>query len=131
VEYLLKTFYSADALADVMNNGQQEFILLYDEGSPKGFASFGARGDGVFKLYKLYVLPATHGNGYGRALVEEVKRRVKQRADEKKPCVLDLNVFRGNPALKFYEKLGFTIIGEVNEPVGKFFFEDYVMRIEL
>ena len=132
VEYLLKAFYSREALANAMSNGLQEFILLYDEGMPKGFASYGGhpRDAGVFKLHKLYVLPATHGKGYGRALVEEVKERAKKRNVESN-CFLELNVYRGNPALKFYEKLGFVIVGEVNEPVGEFFFEDYVMRIEV
>ena len=133
IEYLLKTFYSQEALTKAIVNGQQEFILLYDDGLPQGFASYGKhpRDRGVFKVYKLYVLPATHGKGYGRALLEEVKERVKKRAVEGTSCHLELNVYRGNPALKFYEKMGFAIIGEVNEPIGEFFFEDYVMRIVL
>jgi GNAT superfamily N-acetyltransferase len=124
VEYLLK---------NVMSSGEQEFILVWDEGQAKGFASFGslALKPGVIKIHKLYVLPAIHGKGYGRGLLEEIKRRVRANVGPGSPRQLELNVYRRNPALTFYEKMGFSIIGEVNEPVGEFFFEDYVMQLSL
>jgi GNAT superfamily N-acetyltransferase len=133
IEYLLKTFYSQEALAKVISHGEQEFILVDDDETAKGFASYGSlpQKPGVIKIHKLYVLPATHGKGYGRGLLEEIKRRARGLLGLGTKCQLELNVYRGNPALKFYEKMGFSIIGEVNEPVGEFFFEDYVMRLTL
>lgn len=132
IEFLLKMFYSKDALSAAMDDGTQEFILALDDDQAVGFASYGERADvqGIFKLHKLYVLPATHGKGTGAGLVDEVKQRVRRRTPSGSGCVIDLNVYRGNPARGFYEKLGFRIIAEVNEPVGKFFFEDYLMRME-
>jgi GNAT superfamily N-acetyltransferase len=132
IEFLLETFYSTSALSKSIKGGDQEFILLHDDGVPQGFASFGEHPSkkSTYKLFKLYVLPSTQGKGYGRALIEEVKSRVIMRSHGL-ASELELNVYRGNPARRFYEKIGFVVIEEVNEPVGDFFFEDYVMTLTL
>jgi ribosomal protein S18 acetylase RimI-like enzyme len=93
-----------------------------------GFAAFGPRPENqnIFKLHKLYVLPTAHGKGYGKSLIDEIKRRML----EKKITTLDLNVNRYNPARFFYEKLGFRILREEDVPVGPYFMNDFVMRID-
>ena len=45
--------------------------------------------------------------------------------------MLDLNVNRHNQAQEFYKKLGFKIIREEDVPVGQYFMNDYVMRLNL
>jgi ribosomal protein S18 acetylase RimI-like enzyme len=44
--------------------------------------------------------------------------------------VLDLNVNRNNQAKHFYEKIGFNVIREEDIPIGPYWMNDYVMRIE-
>ena len=44
---------------------------------------------------------------------------------------LDLNVNRYNKAKSFYEKMGFNVAYEEDIPIGKYWMNDYVMRIEL
>jgi hypothetical protein len=56
---------------------------------------------------------------------------VKQQVDGQNAMALDLNVNRFNPAQHFYKKLGFKIIGEEDVPIGQYFMNDYVMRLEL
>jgi ribosomal protein S18 acetylase RimI-like enzyme len=129
IRYMLDAIYSQTALEKVMKNGSQTFLLLYDGKEAQGFASFGPKNDHshIVKLHKLYVLPQTHGKGYGRLLVEEVKQRLLAQTI----YTMDLNVNRFNKARAFYEKVGFKVIGEEDVPVGPYWMNDYVMRLEI
>jgi ribosomal protein S18 acetylase RimI-like enzyme len=128
IAYMLDKIYSGEALAYVIKEKSQEFILLSDVEGPQGFAAFGPRKENpiVFKLHKLYVSPENHGKGYGRILIEEIKSRLTDLGIS----TLDLNVKRDNPAKTFYEKIGFSIIGEEDIPLGPYVLNDYVMRLE-
>ena len=125
---MLDYIYSTRMLTEVMTDGSQTFILLADERGPQGFASYGARKDdaSIYKLHKLYVLPENHGKGFGRMLIDEVKKRIKTTGIS----TLDLNVNRHNPAKTFYEKLGFKIVYEEDVPIGPYFMNDFVMRLK-
>jgi diamine N-acetyltransferase len=129
IRYMLDAIYSTEALKNAMENGSQSFIILQNENGVQGFASYGSRVDepGVYKLHKLYIHPANHGKGYGKLLIDEVKKRML-----KARCyTLDLNVNRHNPAKSFYEKIGFRIIREEDVSIGPYWMNDYVMRLEL
>lgn len=129
IEYMLANIYSISSLEKVIQDGSQQFLLIYDENGPQGFASYGPRAGepGVYKLHKLYVLPENHGKGYGKSLIDEIKRRLQA----KKAAYLDLNVYKKNPALKFYERIGFLILREEDIPFGPYTLYDYVMRMKL
>lgn len=129
IRYMLDTIYGPETLRSVMISGDQKFFLLLDEERTMAFASYGLKKNepGVYKLHKLYVLPGSHGKGYGRALVEETSRRVKKAGGR----FVDLNVNRDNPAKAFYEKLGFRIIRVEDVPIGPYWMNDYVMRLEV
>lgn len=126
--YMLDTIYSAGTLQQTMNDGSQRFILLYEHHVPQGFASYGQRQEDprIYKLHKLYVLPATQGKGFGKRLIEEIKDRLRLKSVH----TLDLNVNRYNAAKSFYEHLGFKVIGEEDIPVGPYWMNDYVMRLQ-
>lgn len=126
---MLDTLYDAKALQRCMHDGSQKFLLIKDKQKFHGFASFGARQEeaGVFKLHKIYVLPNSHGKGYGSLLIEEIKRQLLEQGIS----TLDLNVNRKNPAKNFYQKLGFKIIREEDIPIGQYWMNDYVMRLKL
>lgn len=128
IRYMLDNIYSESSLRHAIENDHQKFLLLYENNFPHGFASFGIRPDApdVHKLHKIYVLPEDQGKGYGKKLIEEVIRLIKQ----KDLHILDLNVNRYNPAKAFYEKMGFRIIREEDIPIGPYWMNDYVMRIE-
>jgi GNAT superfamily N-acetyltransferase len=128
IRYMLDKIYSVGVLTQAMTDGSETFILLHDETAPQAFASFGVRMEdpSIYKLHKIYVLPENHGKGYGKMLVEEVKNRIRK----KNIFTLDLNVNRFNPALTFYEKMGFKILREEDIPIGPFWMNDFVMRLE-
>lgn len=125
---MLNTIYSEATLKRAMESEEQKFLLLFENHSPHGFASFGVRTEdpNIHKLHKLYVLTQDHGKGYGKKLIYEVVDQIKAKGMH----VLDLNVNRFNPARSFYEKLGFRIIKEEDIPFGEFWMNDYVMRLE-
>jgi ribosomal protein S18 acetylase RimI-like enzyme len=129
LNYMLKTIYDSATLTSVMRNGTQQFLLLKDNEGFQGFVSFGARPEDphIFKIHKLYVLPENQGKGYGTILIHEVKKRMCARGIMK----LDLNVNRFNPAQYFYRKLGFRVLREEDIPIGPFWMNDYVMRLEI
>ena len=128
IRYMLDTIYSLETLLEDMELNKQEFLVLEEQQRPVGFASFSERQEepGVFKLHKIYVLPETQGKGYGVRLIEEVKEIIATRASR----TLDLNVNRYNRAKTFYEKLGFKVIREEDIPIGPYWMNDYVMRLE-
>jgi diamine N-acetyltransferase len=129
LSYMLNAIYSEQALTKVMNDQSQIFMLLRDGGGAVGFAAYGPKEHEpqTVKLHKLYVIPGMHGKGYGKFLIDEVR----QRAIKAGMKHLDLNVNRFNPAKNFYEKLGFTVIKEEDVPVGPYWMNDYVMRLNL
>lgn len=125
VDYMLKLFYSDEALTELISANNQEFVILQD-GVDQGFAAFSKREEQpeVYKLNKLYLLPESKGKGYGRVLMEEVESRVKARGGK----VLELNVNRYNESQHFYRKMGFEIAYEEDIAVGPYWMNDFVMR---
>jgi ribosomal protein S18 acetylase RimI-like enzyme len=128
VNYMLENIYGEDNLREGMKNGEK-FLLIRDKNTPLGFVSFNTWKEkpSAWKIHKLYVLPENHGSGYGRRLLNEVFDRARNAGI----TTIALNVNRHNPALAFYERLGFTILREEDIPIGEYWMNDYVMTIDL
>lgn len=129
IRFMLGKLYDVAVLREQIRTGEQQYIIIRLDGNPSGFAAYSPRQDepSAFKLHKLYVLPASHGKGLGRKLVDEVARRARAAG----AYALDLNVNRQNPALSFYGKYGFRVIREEDIPIGPYWMNDYVMRLDL
>ncbi len=125
--------YSEAALKDQMSESAHTFLMAeLADGTVVGFASYGelagaAESSGVkrlAKLYKLYLLPELKGKGYGSALINAVIARCEQSGCDQ----LCLSVNRGNPAVAFYQRQGFSVLKEEDIEVGPGFVRhDYVM----
>jgi len=127
---MLNMMYSHVSLQQQVKDQQHTFIIAYDEEVPVGFAAYFQKDDtpGIFRLDKLYVLTDQHGKGVGKKLIDHIISAIKPLGASK----LDLTVNRNNKSLSFYQKLGFTITGEINKPIGEgFFMDDYVMTLTL
>jgi diamine N-acetyltransferase len=129
IRYMLDAIYNVSDLSYVIRYGTQKFLLLKDNQDFAGFVAFGPREEDstIFKLFKLYVLPTYHGKGYGKLLLNEVISRIRVQNIK----TLDLNVNRYNPAIDFYKKAGFTIIRKEDVPIGPYWMNDYVMRMQI
>ena len=125
LEYMLRLIYSPEALKQQMEMHHQFLIAELAE-EPVGYASYSAiTNDGAFKLHKLYVLPELHGKGLGKALLDFITGEIVNLGG----TTLLLNMNRQNNAKKFYERNGFTIIGEEDIDIGNnYFMNDYVME---
>lgn len=127
ITFMLDKMYAEDSLKQQFNDGNT-FLILYDNGSPKGFAAFSKTDiDKSYKLQKLYLHPDQQGKGAGKQLIEFVENAVKKLGAE----TLILNVNRGNKARYFYEKVGYQIIEEIDIPYFQFIMDDYVMSKSL
>jgi ribosomal protein S18 acetylase RimI-like enzyme len=129
IEYMLHRIYSTAALTELFDHGSQLFRILLENVEAKGFLAYGPREQdpSVYKIHKLYVLPETQGKGFGRMLIDDVKKRVLA----ERIFVLDLNVNRFNPAKSFYERMGFYVLREEDVPIGPYWMNDFVMRLLL
>jgi diamine N-acetyltransferase len=124
IDYMLEYMYSPASLQKQMNNGSQ-FIFVYDEEEPVGFAAYLSKGGGIYKLDKIYILPSQQGKGTGRFVIDYIIAEVKKEG----ATALQLQVNRDNKAKSFYEKLGFVEIDYRDFDIGNgYFMNDYVME---
>ena len=124
ISYMLDMMYSEASLEKQMAEGCQ-FVIVYDEDIPVGFASYQEITPAVFKLHKIYVLVSQQGKGTGRFLLDHVVNAAQERGGSS----LQLQVNLNNKAKNFYEKLDFTVIDQVNIDIGNgYFMNDYIME---
>lgn len=124
ITYMLNMMYSEQSLAKQMKD-QHEFIIVDDGNEPVGFASFSLTEPGIYKLHKIYMLPAMQGKGAGKFVIGEIIKAIARKGGR----ALQLNVNRNNKAKDFYEKLGFTVIREEDIDIGNgYFMNDYIME---
>ena len=128
INYMLENMYSENALKEQMR-GDIKFILVKRDNETVAFAGYSIEygSDPVFNIHKIYVLPSEQGKGTGKNLIEYLSNLAK---DLNIPQV-ELNVNRANPALGFYQKMGFQILESVDIPYHKFVLNDYVMGKEV
>jgi GNAT superfamily N-acetyltransferase len=128
IDYMLDMMYSDSALAK-QTSLQHQFLLIKENGQPLGFASYSPKDAGnasVFRLHKLYVLPDQHGKGLGKQLLAYIKNEITPLGAQ----VLELNVNKKNPAVGFYQKMGFKVEREMILDIGNgYVMDDYVMSL--
>ena len=127
IEYMFDRLYSFEALENSISVGHHQFLLLFSERQPVGFASVSEERPKYFKLHKIYVLPSSQGTGAGKYLIGEVEKYVLSQGGEK----LSLNVNRFNKAKTFYEKMNFNVIRQEDIPIGPYWMNDYVLEKQL
>ena len=128
IKYMLKWMYNLKQLEQNFDNGH-EFIVLTEQEENIGFASFEIRNEKSYiRLHKLYVNPKQHHKGSGRKLLEFIYSV----GHEHKFNSLDLFVNRTNPAVNFYQKIGFEIEESVDLDIGNgYFMNDYRMKMKI
>ena len=127
IEYMFEKIYSYDALKKSMLEDKQQFLLLYSEGAPIGFAAVSEAGPAQYKLQKIYLLPSSQGTGAGKYLLKSAEDYVKSLGGNK----MILNVNKYNQAKSFYEKMNYKVIREEDIPIGPYWMNDYILEKEL
>ncbi len=127
IEFMLEKMYSPSSLVNQLNEGAQ-FLVLYNQTEPVGFASYQVITPTRCKLHKLYVAISEQGKGGGGFLMNYIIALCKQKGAQ----FLELQVNRQNKAVSFYEKLGFYKRETADFDIGNgFFMNDYIMQIDL
>ena len=129
LDYMLEKMYSKESLASQFSSGNL-FILIKNDNEIVGFASWSSTDQqkGIYHLQKIYVLPSEQGKKTGSKLLDYIIDDILCKSGK----YLRLNVNRHNVARYFYEKLGFSIIEEVDIPIGNnYFMNDFIMEKEL
>ena len=125
IDYMLDMMYSEVSLKKQITEGAQ-FILVYDDNEPVGFASFQEISPSIYKLHKIYILASQQGKGTGKFVIEKIIERIKTAG----ATALQLQVNRNNKAKSFYEKLGFVEIDKIKLDIGNgYFMDDYIMEL--
>jgi len=128
IDYMLEMMYSEASLKKQMTEDACQFIIVYEDGNPVGFASYREEGAQRWKLNKIYVLQNQQGKGTGKYVINYIIEEIKK----KNANSLFLQVNRYNNAKAFYEKLGFMEIDFINLDIGNgYFMNDYVMEKKL
>src|SRR5687768_1594650 len=78
IDYMLEVMYSPSSLEKQMKEGAQ-FLFVYDEKEPVGFASYQEMEPGIYKLHKIYVLPSHQRRGLGRFVIDHIMNEIQQR----------------------------------------------------
>lgn len=130
IAHELRRVYSDEPLNTLMTEGER-FLMAESGHKVLGFASYRITEDGdgpSGKLEKLYLMPELKGKGHGKALVSAVIELTSEAGCRE----LLLCVNRANPSVRFYQRMGFTILREEDVEVGPGFFRnDYLMRLPL
>ena len=129
IQYMLARMYSLATLESNAILGH-EFYTFQLHGNRIGFTSLQPNfpRSGFLRLHKIYLLEAFQGKGHGKEMMEHVYQCAYQHNLFK----ISLNVNKANPALKFYQSLGFEIVAEEKIDIGNgYFMDDYMMETKL
>lgn len=129
IAYMLEMMYNLKSLQEQVEQRGHVFLLAEDEGGFVGFASYECHyKKETTKIHKIYVMPTGQGKGVGRCLISEIAGMAAESGDR----LLQLNVNKHNPAIQFYEKLGFRKVGDECIPIGSgFVMDDVVMELDI
>ena len=123
--YMLDKMHSIDALTKLIDDDHQ-FIIPYEDDIAIGYACYKIYPAKV-RIEKLYVLSDQHKKGIGKMMIDHIIEKTSPYTN-----IIELNVNRQNNAVNFYKRIGFTIVKEVDIPIGEgYFMNDYVMRLTL
>lgn len=130
IDYMLDLFYSEEALTENLNKKSHHFILVHDDSTCIGFASYEHNylDKNKTRLHKIYLLPEAQGKGAGKLLIDTIENMAKVNHSE----AISLNVNKFNKALSFYQKNGFEIVSEEDIELDfGYLMEDYKMEKQL
>lgn len=126
IDYMLAHGYAHEALAKFVREPGAGIAIARAGGEAVGFAAWYRPDEPeTTKLDKLYVLPARHGQGIGRALIAHVEAAA--RVDGARTVILNVN--KGNAAsIAAYRACGYaTRAACVVDIGGGYVMDDYVM----
>ena len=125
VDYMVARFQTAEAMQSQIDEGYEYFqIRLGADNIGYAAIRFDAPDARLF-ISKLYLLAAHRKSGAGRKSLD----CIEQIARERGATHLWLTVNKGNPSVRAYERLGFSIVEAIVMDIGGgFVMDDYRME---
>ncbi len=132
--YVLENFSPAQIETE-LNDTDSTFFIAELNDKAVGYAKLREnstidclKNENAVELHRIYILERAKGKGVGGRLLN----RCFEMAQSKGYKTIWLGVWEQNStALKFYKKLGFVKVGELEFPYGKTVGTNYVLKIEL
>lgn len=132
--YVLENFSRAQ-IEDELNNRDSTFFIAELNGKAVGYAKLRENSkveclesDDAIELQRIYILEKAKGKGVG----DELMKRCFTAARTKCCKTIWLGVWERNlAAQKFYEKLGFEKVGELQFPYGDTVGTNFVLKMDL
>lgn len=130
LDYMFEMMYAPENILKQMNELHHEFFIVYKDDVPSGYFSIEQVDENLYHFQKIYSLPALHGSGIGRFIIEQGVNYLK--SIHPGPFTVELYVNRENPAVGFYKHVGFYEYATRDEPIGGgYYMNDYVMRLDV
>ena len=128
VDYMLRNFQSASAIANEINIINNHYYLLYRDEEPVGYVGIKLETQSIF-LSKIYVLSSERGKGIGNLAITFIR----ELAISNNLCKIALTVNKDNHyTVAAYKRIGFKITGEICTDIGEgYVMDDYQMTLEL
>jgi GNAT superfamily N-acetyltransferase len=128
--YMFDMMYSLNNLRIQMEELHHQFFIILADGIPSGYLSIEKVEEDLFEFQKVYSLPALHGSGIGRYIIEQGISYLK--SIHPGSFTIELNVNRENPAYGFYKHMGFYQYATRDFHIGNgYYMNDYIMRMEV
>ena len=123
--------FSTENIENIIKENPSRLIIAYQNRNPIGVAEIiydstcPIRKIPVPELSKLYVLERFYGKGIGFGLMNEAEKEVRKNGFTE----FNLEVYINNArAIAFYERQGYTSIGNVDFPMESNTYENLVMN---
>jgi ribosomal protein S18 acetylase RimI-like enzyme len=125
IDCMLREIYDPEFISKQIRVGIA-FAIAEVNRKPVGFTSFMPKENesAIYRIEKLYILPEYQGLGIGKKMLKYVEKIAKTKAY----TILELNVNRNNPAINFYEKVGFKITRKIDISYHNFILNDFIMQ---
>ena len=131
IEYMMDWMYSETNLHKQMTEDGHTYYLAFLNGTPAAYLSIQPKGEHIYHLQKIYVLPSYQGMKLGKQLFMQAIQAIKELHSA--PCQMRLNVNRGNTkAIHFYLHMGMYKASEGDFDIGHGFqMNDYIMALDI
>ncbi len=130
MEYMMEWMYSPENLRKQVEEEGHVYFIAYLDGEICGYLSVQQQDADLFHLQKIYILPTFQGKGVGGYLFDQAIAYIRR--IHPTPCLMELNVNRGNKAIQFYERKGMRKLREGDFHIGNgFYMNDYIMGLDI
>ena len=126
IHYMMQMMYAPQVMEKELADGYH-FLIINIDNIPSGYFSWSkTTSPGTAKLHKLYLMQKFHKQGIGSAMLAKAESEIGNAGFSR----IRLNVNKHNlPAIKAYQRNGFTTVEKVKIDIGQgFYMDDFVME---